>query len=51
MKLYSTFSYIKFFSASGEAILDTQRYFTRYNLRDLLTRYNLRDLRDTTYAI
>ena len=28
MKLYSTFSYIKFFSASGEAILGTQRYFT-----------------------
>ena len=26
MKLYSTFSYINFFSASGEAILGTQRY-------------------------
>ena len=26
MKLYSTFSDIKYFSASGEAILGTQRY-------------------------
>ena len=51
MYVYSTFCYIKFVRASGEAILDTQRYFTRYNLSDLLTRYNLRDLRDTTYAI
>ena len=51
MYVHSTFCYVKFFRASGEAILGTQRYFTRYNLRDLLTRYNLRDLRDTTYAI
>ena len=29
MKLYSTFSYIKLFSASGEAILGTQRYLER----------------------
>ena len=43
MYVYSTFCYIIVFSASGEAIRGTQRYFTRYNLRDLLTRY--------TYAI
>ena len=30
MKLYSTFSYMKFFRASGEAILDSTHYPVRY---------------------
>ena len=39
VKFYSTFCYVKLFSASGEAILDTQRYLDLLTVRYLEARF------------